>query len=73
MQHELKLTIFTPTYNRGYIIEKLYRSLQQQTVTAFEWLVMDDGSSDNTSEMFDGWMKEENPFPIRYYKKENFF
>lgn len=71
MQHELKLTIFTPTYNRGYIIEKLYRSLQQQTVTAFEWLVVDDGSSDNTSELFDGWMKEENPFPIRYYKKEN--
>ncbi len=71
MQHELKLTIFTPTYNRGYIIEKLYRSLQRQTVTTFEWLVVDDGSSDNTEQLFAAWMAEENPFPIRYFKQEN--
>lgn len=71
MQHEFKLTIFTPTYNRGYIIEKLYRSLQAQSVTAFEWLVVDDGSSDNTEQLFAAWIREENPFPIRYYKKEN--
>lgn len=71
MQHKLKLTIFTPTYNRGYIIEKLYRSLQTQTVTAFEWLVVDDGSSDNTAELFETWAREENPFPIRYCKQEN--
>ena len=42
----MKITVFTPTYNRGYIIEKLYRSLQQQTFTDFEWLVIDDGSMD---------------------------
>ena len=71
MQHELKLTIFTPTYNRGYIIEKLYRSLRSQTVTAFEWLVVDDGSSDNTEALFDAWMQEDNGFSIRYYKQEN--
>ena len=71
MGHEYKLTIFTPTYNRGYIIEKLYRSLQRQTDTRFEWLVVDDGSSDNTEELFAAWMGEENPFPIRYHKKEN--
>ena len=70
MQHEFKLTIFTPTYNRGYIIEKLYRSLQAQTVTAFEWLVVDDGSSDNTRQLFEAWMQEENPFPIRYYRQD---
>lgn len=67
----MKLTIFTPTYNRGYIIENLYRSLQRQTVTDFEWLVVDDGSSDNTAELFKKWQNEENAFPIRYYYKEN--
>ncbi len=67
----MKLTIFTPTYNRAYIIENLYRSLQRQSVTDFEWLVVDDGSTDNTSELFKKWQKEDNPFPIRYYYKEN--
>lgn len=67
----MKVTIFTPTFNRAYIIEQLYRSLQRQTCFDFEWLVVDDGSSDNTKELFNSWMKEENAFPIRYYKQEN--
>lgn len=67
----MKLTIFTPTYDRAYIIEKLYRSLQRQTCTDFEWLVVDDGSSDNTEELFKKWQQENNPFPIRYYRQEN--
>ena len=67
----MKLTIFTPTYNRGYIIEQLYRSLQRQTCYDFEWLVIDDGSTDNTEELFSMWIEEKNLFPIRYYKKEN--
>lgn len=66
-----KITIFTPTYNRGYIIENLYRSLQRQSFNDFEWLVVDDGSSDNTEELFTKWSKENNNFQIRYYKKEN--
>ena len=67
----MKLTVFTPTYNRAYIIENLYRSLQRQTCHEFEWLVVDDGSADNTKELFEAWQKEENPFPIRYYRQEN--
>ncbi|MDQ0242563.1 glycosyltransferase involved in cell wall biosynthesis [Bacillus fengqiuensis] len=67
----MKITVFTPTYNRAYIIEKLYRSLQKQTYTNFEWLVIDDGSTDTTKEKFKLWAIEENPFPIRYYKVEN--
>ena len=67
----MKITVFTPTYNRGYIIENLYKSLQRQTFTDFEWLVVDDGSKDNTEELFDRWKKEDNNFKIRYYKKEN--
>ncbi|WP_410984893.1 glycosyltransferase family 2 protein [Bacillus cereus] len=67
----MKITVFTPTYNRGYIIEKLYRSLQEQTYRNFEWLVIDDGSSDNTEELFKLWKLEANSFSIRYYKVEN--
>lgn len=66
-----KLSIFTPAYNRGYIIEKLYRSLQRQSVYDFEWLVINDGSTDNTDDLLQSWLKEENKFPIRYYKQEN--
>ena len=71
MAYQYKVTVFTPTYNRAYIIENLYHSLQRQTCMEFEWLVVDDGSSDGTEALFEKWVKEENPFPIRYHKKEN--
>lgn len=71
MEIDYKITVFTPTYNRAYIIETLYRSLQRQTFTDFEWLVVDDGSSDDTQALFARWSREENPFPIRYFKQEN--
>ena len=66
-----KVTVFTPTYNRAYILENLYRSLQRQSFTDFEWLVVDDGSSDGTKALFERWQKEDNLFPIRYCYKEN--
>lgn len=66
-----KLTVFTATYNREHLIERLYRSLQRQTCFDFEWLVIDDGSEDNTRALFDAWSKEDNPFRIRYYHQEN--
>lgn len=71
MEFTQKVTVFTPTYNRAYILENLYRSLQRQTCTEFEWLVVDDGSSDGTEALVGTWQKECNPFPIRYVKKEN--
>lgn len=71
MAFEYKITVFTPTYNRAYIIEDLYRSLQRQSYTQFEWLVVDDGSVDNTQQLFEAWQQEGNPFPIRYHKQEN--
>lgn len=67
----MKITVFTPTYNRAYIIENLYRSLQRQTVCDFEWLVVDDGSTDNTEQQFRAWQQEDNSFPILYFKQEN--
>lgn len=67
----MKITVFTPTYNRAYIIHNLYQSLQRQTFQDFEWLVVDDGSSDNTQELFNMWMSTDNFFSIRYYKQAN--
>lgn len=66
-----KITVFTPTFNRAYIIENLYRSLQRQSFHDFEWLVVDDGSSDQTEALFNKWMQEDNPFTIRYVKQSN--
>jgi len=52
------LTIFTPTYNRAFSLRKFYDSLKRQTVKDFEWLVCDDGSTDNTSEVLSGCLLE---------------
>lgn len=68
---DIKITVFTPTFNRGYIIEQAYNSLCKQTVKDFEWLVIDDGSSDNTETLFNIWKKEDNGFDIIYIKQEN--
>lgn len=65
------ITVFTPTYNRGYIIGTLYESLKRQTFKNFEWLIVDDGSTDNTEEIVKGFMANDNIFPIRYIKTTN--
>lgn len=64
------LTIFTPTYNRMATLPRLYESLAAQNATDFEWLVVDDGSSDDTPRLLQRYM-EEASFPIRYERKEN--
>lgn len=65
------ITIFTPTYNRGHLIDRLYQSLLAQTSKDFEWIVIDDGSSDNTEEYFLQIIKKDNPFEIIYKKQPN--
>ena len=65
------ITIFTPTYNRAHTLPRLYESLRQQTDCDFEWLVINDGSTDNTKHLFAQWMKEENKFPIEYHETSN--
>ncbi len=64
------ITIFTPTYNRAYILHRLYNSLLKQTDKKFEWVVVDDGSTDNTESLLKSWI-EENKVNIRYFKQEN--
>lgn len=65
-----RLTIFTPTYNRAYILNKLYESLCVQTCQDFEWLIVDDGSTDNTKELVDEWIGE-GRIAIRYVYQQN--
>lgn len=66
-----RFTVFTPTYNRAHTLETLYRSLQKQNFTDFEWLIIDDGSSDGTNVLIQKWASEKNLFPIHYFLKEN--
>lgn len=65
-----RLTVFTPTYNRSYSLPRCYESLKQQTNKDFIWLIIDDGSSDNTKELVDSWIKE-NYISIKYIYQEN--
>ena len=60
-----KFTVFTPAYNRAHTIDRVYNSLKAQTYRDFEWIVIDDGSKDNTREMVANW-KAEADFPITY-------
>ncbi len=64
------LTVFTPAYNRAHTIERTYESLCRQTNKDFEWLVIDDGSTDNTRQLVEDWIKD-NVIPIRYIYQEN--
>lgn len=64
-------TIFTPTYNRKELLKRVYESLLIQTNNEFEWLIVDDGSSDGTEEYINSIINENNKFVIIYKKKEN--
>lgn len=64
------LTVFTPTYNRAYTLHLCYESLKRQTCKDFIWLIIDDGSTDETKKLVDGWVLE-NKIHIRYFYQEN--
>ena len=65
------LTVFTPTYNRADLLKTLFDSLNNQTSFNFIWMIIDDGSTDNTEEVVKTWQNECTAFDIEYYKKEN--
>jgi glycosyltransferase involved in cell wall biosynthesis len=64
------ITVFTPTYNRAYILSRLYNSLCDQTNSDFEWLVIDDGSSDTTADLVNTFIAEKK-IKITYHYQEN--
>ncbi len=64
------ITVFTPTYNRAYCLHQLYESLCRQSSSDFCWLIIDDGSTDNTNELINDWI-EEDKIKIIYHHKTN--
>ncbi|MGM9836007.1 MAG: glycosyltransferase family 2 protein [Muribaculaceae bacterium] len=64
------ITVFTPTYNRAHLLGRVFTSLQMQTCRDFEWVIVDDGSTDNTEDVVNGFLAESG-FPIRYFKQPN--
>lgn len=64
------ITVFTPTYNRAYTLPKCYESLKNQSCKDFIWLIVDDGSTDNTRQIVEEWIKED-VVNIKYYYQQN--
>ena len=64
------ITLFTPTYNRAHLLSRLYNSILMQDVIDVEWLIVDDGSIDDTEALIENF-KKESIINIRYYKKSN--
>lgn len=65
------ITVFTPAYNRADLLKRCYESMCRQTNKNFIWMIIDDGSTDNTKEVVNLWMLNNNGFEIQYYYKEN--
>ena len=65
------LTVFTPAYNRAHTIGRTYESLLKQKCKDFIWLIVDDGSTDNTKELVESWQRVDNGFEIQYIYKQN--
>lgn len=69
--NNILITVFTPTFNRARTLSRLWESLKKQTSYDFEWLIVDDGSNDDTRIVVDDLKKNTKEFSIRYKKKEN--
>ena len=66
----MMVTVFTPTYNRAHTLHRVYESLISQTVTDFEWIIVDDGSKDDTPLLVRQWC-EEAKLSIRFIQQTN--
>lgn len=64
------VTVFTPTYQRAHTLPRVYAALSNQTLRDFEWLVIDDGSTDGTADLIAAWQRDAN-FTIRYHRQEH--
>ncbi len=68
-KYDYAVTVLTPAYNRGVLLRRLYTSLMKQTNKNFQWLIIDDGSTDDTKEIVTSFC--EAPFSLEYHYKEN--
>ncbi len=68
---ETMITIITASYNRAHLLRRCYNSLLNQTNLQFEWIVVDDGSTDNTKELMNDILNEEHSFRIQFITKTN--
>lgn len=66
-----QITVFTPSYNRADLLPRGYAALKRQTCKDFVWLIVDDGSADDTRTLVESWRNTEKEFEIRYVYKEN--
>lgn len=66
----MSVSVITPVYNRANLIKKLFDSLKKQTLLSFEWIIVDDGSTDNLKEIVDKFKDEAN-FKVNYVFKSN--
>lgn len=71
MMNNIMLTIFTPAYNRAHTLPRTYESLCNQTNKNFIWMIIDDGSTDNTKDIVKEWQSADNGFEIQYLYKQN--
>ena len=70
MNTDSKITVITPTYNRAHTLNRVYESLKKQVFKNFVWIIMDDGSTDNTQELVNKFSNE-NLIEIRYFQDKN--
>ena len=66
----MKFTVFTPTFNRAHTLNRVYESLRLQVFKDFEWLIVDDGSTDDTKLLVDFYIKS-HEIPVSYFYQEN--
>lgn len=67
---ETKISVFTASYNYGHLLDRVYEGLKAQTKQNFEWIIVDDCSTDNTEELVASWLADSPSFSIRYHKQE---
>ncbi|MDR1877564.1 MAG: glycosyltransferase family 2 protein [Flavobacteriaceae bacterium] len=70
MDTETQISVITPSYNRAHTLIRVYECLKKQTFKDFIWIIMDDGSKDNTRELIESFQKE-NVLEIQYYYHDN--